>query len=111
MRLNIARSHRNLLRRPPKPARGNGRVEKSCRIAFIALGDTISTSQAIEWAYARRLLICGERRRNGFNVAVRRAMKATGAVRVGRAKTIGRPWIWRLPGSAPVEPDRETTEE
>src|SRR5262245_2392937 len=50
-RLQIAASRRNLLRRLPTPAKGNGRVEKSCRMAFMALGDTISTSQAIEFAY------------------------------------------------------------
>jgi hypothetical protein len=56
---------------------------------------TCSTSDVIEWAYARQMVL-GARRRNDFNQAVRRALLAIGAVKVGRASTIGRPWVWRL---------------
>jgi DNA invertase Pin-like site-specific DNA recombinase len=41
-------------------------------------------------------MVLGARRRNDFNQAVRRALLAIGAVKVGRASTIGRPWVWRL---------------
>jgi len=51
---------RNLRRRPARPALGAGRVQRACRRALWALGEA-STSAAIEWAYARRLLMGGER--------------------------------------------------
>jgi len=60
-------------------------------------GGMASTSDVIAWAYARRLLIWGDPRRNDFNRAARRALVAIGAVKVGRAQTIGRPHLWRLP--------------
>jgi hypothetical protein len=91
----ITRSLRNLSRRLPRPAWGRGRVQVACRRALLVHG-TASTSDVIEWAYARQLLILGDRRRNDFNRAVRRALVAIGAVKMGRAKTIGRPWLWRL---------------
>jgi len=49
------------------------------------------------------LLIWGDPRRNDFNRAARRALEAIGAVRVGRAQTIGRPHLWRFP-----DPDGHT---
>jgi hypothetical protein len=93
-RLQITAQRRNLSRRLPRPARGNGHVQKACRRALWAL-QTASTSTIIEWAYARELLIVGERRRKDFNLAVRRALESIGAERIGRAATAGRPWIWR----------------
>jgi hypothetical protein len=56
-----------------------------------------STAHVIDFAYPLRLLILGERRRDTFARASRRALASIGAVRVGRAKTIGRPWLWRMP--------------
>jgi hypothetical protein len=86
--------HRNLLRRPAKPALGNGRLQRQCKRAFGALGGQISTSDAISWCY--RAVTWGERSRNGFNVAARRALESIGAVRVGRVPPYGA-WLWRLP--------------
>jgi len=80
----------------PKPAKGNGRLQRACRRVLWAHDGQCSTSVIIDWCYARRLLILGERRRNGFNVAVRRALEAISAERCGRAATIGRPILWRL---------------
>jgi len=68
----------------------------ACRRALLVHG-TASTSDVIAWAYARRLLIWGDPRRNDFNRAARRALVAIGAVKVGRAQTIGRPHLGRLP--------------
>jgi len=73
-------------------AQGRGRVQRACRRALWALG-TASTSDVIAWAYAQRLLIGGDPRRNDFNRAARRALATIGAVRVGRAQTIGRPHL------------------
>ena len=91
------RSLRNLSRRLPKPAKGNGRLQKACRWALWAHGGQCSTSTIIDWCYARQLLIGGEKRRNDFNRAVRRALESIGAKRVWLAATIGRPWIWSAP--------------
>ena len=91
------RSLRNLLQRLPKPAKGNGRLQKTCRWALWAHGGQCSTSTIIDWCYARRLEILGERRRRSFSVAVRRALESIGAKRIGRATTISRPWIWSAP--------------
>jgi len=75
----------------------NGRLQKACRWALWAHGGQCSTSTIIDWCYARQLLIGGEKRRNDFNRAVRRALESIGAKRVGRAATVGRPWIWSAP--------------
>jgi hypothetical protein len=94
-RTNMSRNPqilRNLSRRLPKPALGNGRVQTQSKRCFCAFGDVISTSDAISWAFPR-----ADRRTNNFNRSVRRALMSIGAVRVGRAKTMGRPWLWRLP--------------
>jgi hypothetical protein len=94
-RPQIPASHRNLSRRPAKPARSRGRLQVAARRALWML-EKASTSDVIAGAYGRQLLIWGERRRNDFNRAVRRALESIGAVRVRRASTPGRPWIWRL---------------
>jgi hypothetical protein len=44
--LKMPAQHRNLSRRPAKPALGNGRVQRQCRRAF----GPISTSVAICWS-------------------------------------------------------------
>jgi hypothetical protein len=87
-------SLRNLTRRPSAPAKGNGRVQRLARRALWALGEA-STSQIMEWAYCGKLHR-GERIANHDNRAARRALEQIGALRVARAKTIGRPIIWRL---------------
>jgi hypothetical protein len=46
---------RNLLRRPAKPALNNGPVQRGAERALIAHnGGPITTSEAVEWAYALR---------------------------------------------------------
>ena len=87
---------RNLLRRPPRPAAGNGRVRRMIR-RLLRLYGRVSTSEAISHAYARRLLLRRERRRNGFNVACRRAFEQEGARKLYRAASVGRPWVWEMP--------------
>jgi len=85
-------SRRNLSRRLPKPALGNGRVQIQCKRAFIAFDGPISSSDAIDWAFPK-----ADRRPNTLNRSVRRALESIGAVRVGRSKTgRGTPIMWRL---------------
>jgi hypothetical protein len=76
----ITDARRNLSRRLPKPAQGRGRVQRACRRALWVL-ETASTSDVIAWAYGRRLLIWGDRRKNDFDRAARRALEAIGAIR------------------------------
>src|SRR5262245_37768564 len=83
---------RNLSRGSPLAAKGNGRVQKACNLAFIAFDGPVTTSDAIEWAYPR-----AQGWRNDFNRAVRRALVSIGAQRIGHARTRGRPWLWAPP--------------
>jgi hypothetical protein len=62
--------HRNLLRRPTRPALGRGRLQILCRRALLTHGGAITTSVAIEWCYSQ--LLWEPRRKNAFNVAARR---------------------------------------
>jgi hypothetical protein len=89
----------NLSRRPAKPALGNGRVQRGIRRALWVLG-TASTTEIMEWTHSR---IRG--RRCDANRAARHALYQL-AIRVGRAKTIGRPWLWVAKAVA----DREITQ-
>jgi hypothetical protein len=89
----LTRSIRNLSRRLAKPALNNGRVQRAALRALWTLR-TASTSQVIEWTS------CGKRHRGehvGDNDtrAARRVLERY-AVRIGRAKTIGRPVLWRI---------------
>jgi hypothetical protein len=92
--------HRNLLRRPAKPAAGNGRVQRGVERALIAHnGDPITTSTAAEWAYALHIYQ-GKRHRGGRRLAsqhyvyLRRALDRM-ADRIGHGRGRGRPWLWR----------------
>jgi hypothetical protein len=91
---------RNLHKRPPRPALGRGRVQRSVRRAYLALNATeLSTTVLLDWAYPRRrpgFLACGLYR------SLYRAC-ALYCVRVGRAPTAGRPWLWRLRNSGENE--------
>jgi predicted DNA-binding transcriptional regulator AlpA len=78
----------NLALRPPAPAKERGRVQRCARRALIARG-VASTSEIIEWTHGRK-------RHPHSARATRRALEQIGAVRVGRADSIGRPWLWRL---------------
>jgi hypothetical protein len=88
-------SIRNLSRRLAKPALGNGRVQRAARRALWAL-EMASTSQVLEWTCSSKRHR-GERTTEHDSRAARRALERIGAVRIGRARTIGSPWIWRLP--------------
>src|SRR5262245_4242762 len=85
--------HRNLRKKPAKPALGRGRVQRMVRRAFTALEATeLTTSQLADWAYARRRpgsLACGLYR------SLYRACERY-CVRVRRVDGRGRPWLWRL---------------
>jgi hypothetical protein len=83
---NNPRSVQNLLLRPAKPAKGNGRVQKALKRLAQAVQREISTSEGKAWTGSHR-------------IAVRHALTSLGARIVGRAKTVGRPSLWLLDGS------------
>jgi hypothetical protein len=95
MSRQLTRSLRNLRLRPAKPALNNGRVQRAARRALWALHEA-STSEIMEWTHGLKLHR-GERLMNWDRESARRALKQIGALEIGRAKTIGRPWRWRLP--------------
>jgi len=80
--------------RPLKPALLNGRVQKACKRAFIALGPEITTADAAEWAYPQDYPWTHRRTQRHFT-GVKRALSSIGAVPVKRVKPNG-PWLWRL---------------
>jgi hypothetical protein len=80
---------RKPLRRPPQPCLGRGRLQVIAR-NLLAVEGPQSTSAIIDSAYP------WQTRSNGMCVSMLRALLSIGAKRVGRAKTIGRPWIWSL---------------
>jgi hypothetical protein len=83
----------NLRRRPPAPNKGRGRLQVQIRRAFIAAnGGAISTDQIYNWAYTRRRCLTGK---GNLSWSVLRILRQI-AEPVGRAKTIGRPIIWKL---------------
>jgi hypothetical protein len=51
--------------RPSRPD-GGGRVQRAARRVLLLFG-TATTADVIDYAYALRLLMLQERRRNGFN--------------------------------------------
>jgi hypothetical protein len=83
---NLA-AYPNLTPRPIKPSLNRGPVQVHARRALWALGEA-STSQIDEWTHPRGR----SRRRTDYT---RRVLERI-AVRVARAPTIGRPWLWRL---------------
>ena len=85
----------NLSRRPAKPARWRGRVQLAAERVLHLYGEA-STADVIDYAYALRLLMLQEARRDTFARASRRALASIGAVKVGRAGTRGRPHLWGL---------------
>jgi hypothetical protein len=87
-------SIRNLRLRPLRPALGNGRLQRQVRRAFLALDGPLSTSELLEWTYTRKRML-GNQITDGHRWSMRRVCEAQ-CDRVGRAKTIGRPIIWRL---------------
>jgi hypothetical protein len=83
----------NLSRRPAKPALKRGRVQRGALRALWALNGEATTSEVAEWTHVRARAY-GERSDNHTRSA-RRVLERI-AVRVGRANTIGRPWLWQL---------------
>jgi hypothetical protein len=84
---------RNLRKRPAKPALGRGRLQRLARRAFLAEGDELSTTAILNWAYVRRR---GSPLPLGLYWSLHRALEQIGAERIGRARSIGRPILWRL---------------
>jgi hypothetical protein len=72
-------------------------VQRLARRALLVLG-IASTSEIMDWTCCRK-----RQRQNHNSRAARRALGQIGAVRVGRADTIGRPWLWRLRDSDRTE--------
>jgi hypothetical protein len=88
------RNHRNLLRRPPKPALGNGRIQKQAKVALWIADGEISTRDAMAWTHAKKVLLGIGRITDCDYELCRRALAAV-ADPVGRAGGRGRPTIWR----------------
>lgn len=82
----------NLRLRPRAPNLGRGRIQTQISRAFLAAGvDTLSSSSIYDFTYAgRRQDVCGRKQHSVYRLLV------VLCDRVGRATTIGRPWIWRL---------------
>jgi hypothetical protein len=86
-------TYRNLRKKPAKPALGRGRLQRMARRAFHAAGEELSTTQIADWAYVRRR---GSPLPLGLYWSLHRALRQIGAVPIGRARTRGRPTVWRL---------------
>jgi hypothetical protein len=80
--------YRNLSRRPHAPNAGRGRVQISIRRAFMVGGPELTSSEVYDWTQPRP-----RGREHYWNT---KRILCEIADRIGRAPTIGRPWIWRL---------------
>jgi hypothetical protein len=94
MNRQLTAQYRNLLRRPDKPAAGNGHVQRGARRALWSNDEPITTSEAMKWAYGLRRYQ-GKRITSMHYAHLRRALDQI-ADRVGRGRGRGRPWLWRL---------------
>jgi hypothetical protein len=86
----------NLRLRPHAPNRGRGRLQVQIRRAFAACGEVLSSSEVYDWTHARHRAhgqLVRQRERHGVWLILRQVAEP-----VGRAETIGRPWLWRLKG-------------
>jgi hypothetical protein len=91
----------NLRLRPHAPAAGRGRLQVQIRRAFVG-HRLLSSSQVYDWAYARHRVyrrLMSEAVRWSVHRILRRI-----ADPIGRAPTIGRPWLWRLRDPAVQKP-------
>jgi hypothetical protein len=87
---------RNLRLRPAKPALGNGRLQTQVRRVFIvADAPAISATEIYSWCYAKRRLMHGKPLTTWDRYSVWKILR-TIATPVGRARTIGRPLLWKL---------------
>ena len=99
----------NLLRRPHAPNAGRGRLQVMLRRAFCYAGTDVLTAREIyEFCKTMPQLVEGAPLYRGARWSIIRILEKI-AVRIGRAETIGRPWLWRLKsqpsGSEPVGSD------
>jgi hypothetical protein len=80
---------RNLLRRPPAPAKDRGRLQRQIRRAFLVHGPVVSSSVVYDWAFARRpQQRCSQLHRWSVVRILREIAEP-----IGRAPT---GWLWRL---------------
>lgn len=99
--LNARNRHRipkhwaNLRLKPAKPARLRGRVQLAAERVLFLYG-TATTSDVVDYAHALRLVMRQEKRHNWLSFGARRALASSGAVKVGRATSRGRPHLWAL---------------
>jgi hypothetical protein len=88
--------HPNLRKKPHAPSKGRGPVQRAIRRAFMASGaEVLNSTDIYDWAHGRCRF--GRRKSMPFGVYSRtlRTLRAM-CEPVGRAPTIGRPWLWRL---------------
>jgi hypothetical protein len=85
--------HPNLRLRPHAPNAGRGRLQRQIRRAF-AGRPLLTSSQVYDSCYVKRRVF-GERIPQRHRHSVWRILR-TIADPIGRASTIGRPWLWRL---------------
>jgi hypothetical protein len=88
--------HPNLRKKPHAPSKGRGPVQRAIRRVFMASGaEVLNSTEIYDWAHGRRRF--GRRKSMPFGVYSRtlRTLRAM-CEPVGRAPTIGRPWLWRL---------------
>jgi hypothetical protein len=78
-------------------ARDRGRLQRMVRHALIAGGGEITSSQAYDWCFARDRT---RARSQAARWSVQRVLERL-ATPIGRADSIGRPWIWRVAGRLP----------
>jgi hypothetical protein len=91
--------HPNLRKKPHAPSKGRGPVQRAIRRVFMASGaEVLNSTDIYDWAHGRRRF--GRRKSMPFGVYSRtlRTLRAM-CEPVGRAPTIGRPWLWRLRNS------------
>jgi hypothetical protein len=87
--------HPNLRRRPHAPNKGQGRLQIQLRRAFTAVdSDTLSSAQIYDWTHVRHR-VAGQRISQRHRHSVYRLLVVM-CERVGRASTIGRPFLWKL---------------
>jgi hypothetical protein len=85
--------HPNLRLRPFTPNTSRGRIQVEVRRAFLGAGDAVlSTTEVFDFTFARARRVHWRRRRSWSSIRVLDQL----CHRVGRAPTIGRPWLWRL---------------
>jgi hypothetical protein len=85
----------NLLLGPRSPNKGRGRLQTQINRCFVVFGPEVTSSRLYDWCYARNPRV---RQSRGHRWSAYRILVEI-AEPVGRAPTIGRPWIWRLRNS------------